>query len=642
MAFNYTPLTESQKLKDMYPKVNDIGNFLKEEIAQDNIKTIYNTDLYNLTLPSGSYYIVRATNSPYDTLPDKGGTTTRNGYLIINKKDSSYQQITFIPYNHNTLFLLNYMGDAKTEWKKVKLDNGSLYEEGNTLNVKELSESTTQYATLLNPPQEDLDTGWVNYKESKNGVSSLVEFNPVNSTSTFKMIRKLPVQEQNPNLLRDSLFEETQYNLKHYEDRVSNWKWDTITSSDTSITNDISFDGYKTARVTNNGTGKYPIIRSRGLEVGKDVQPGEELTFSTYLYVPNLEAMKENAFYIQIDKYTDELLDVNSPIQSSKYYKADLKEKEWQRITVTATVPPVTEAKYIACAMRITTVNSGTGTDMTGYYALPKLEKGNKATPFITHKDDKVQYDEIWSNWIENVDEQSILNNYTSDINTDNYFKYAWFKDNVGDLTLKDLIMTVPQGFHTFYCQGTIEGTPRGRSIRGTIQVDYVKGDPNNTNKFINVQFTDSEGLNYTLFYQGHNYGWKPLKQQRTSTILWEGTLDYGSKENITLNDPWTNYDLLEVVYLTQSAGHCKTMFLDLRTSTTPYLYIRDFNLSNSSTGSGVEFFEGYLSFPTTTSATPTMVKKVTLSGSTNTTSVSDYNTQGIITIYRIAGINTL
>ena len=644
MAFNYTPLTESQKLKDMYPKVNDIGNFLKEEIAQDNIKTIYNTDLYNLTLPSGSYYIVRATNSPYDTLPDKGGTTTRNGYLIINKKDSSYQQITFIPYNHNTLFLLNYMGDAKTEWKKVKLDNGSLYEEGNTLNVKELSESTTQYATLVNPPKEDLNTGWVNYKESKNGVSSLVEFNPVNSTSTFKMIRRLPVQEQNPNLLRDSLFEETQYNLKPWGSRSSNWKWDTTTSSDTSITNNISFEGHKTAKITNNGSGKYPIIRSRGLEVGKDVQPGEELTFSTYLYVPNLEAMKENGFYIQVNKYPDEMLGTNNSIQSSNYYKADLKEKEWQKLQVTATVPPVTEAKYIACAMRITTVNSGTGTDMTGYYALPKLEKGNKATPFITHKDDKVQYDEIWSNWIENVDEQSILNNYTSDINTDNYFKYAWFKDNVGDLTLKDLIMTVPQGFHTFYCQGNIEGTPRNRSVRGTIQVDYEKGDPNNTNKFINVQFTDSEGLNYTLFYQGHNYGWKSLKQHRTSTILWEGTLDYGSKENITLNDSWTNYDLLEVVYLTQSAGHCKTMFLDLRTPTTPspYLYIRDFNLSNSSTGSGVEFFEGYLSFPTTTSATPTMVKKVTLSGSTNTTSVTDYNTQGIITIYRIAGINTL
>lgn len=639
MAFEYTPLTESQKLKDMYPKVNDIGNFLKTKVNLSDVVTISGADFNNILdsiTDSGNYYVTTSKNQP----PGENW----NGFVRLDKRGSNYYKIYYSPFNSNNMYVKTYANGKVNDWVRFKLDDGSLYEEGNTLNVKELSESTTQYATLLNPPQEDLDTGWVNYKESKNGVSSLVEFNPVNSTSTFKMIRRLPVQEQNPNLLRDSLFEETQYNLKPWSSRSSNWYWDTINSSDTSITNDISFDGYKTARVTNNGTGKYPIIRSRGLEIGKDVQPGEELTFSTYLYVPNLEAMKENGFYIQINKYTDEMLGVNNSIQSSNYYKADLKEKEWQRITVTATVPPVTEAKYIACAMRITTVNSGTGTDMTGYYALPKLEKGNKATPFITHKDDKVQYDEIWSNWIENVDEQSILNNYTSDINTDNYFKYAWFKDNVGDLTLKDLIMTVPQGFHTFYCQGNIEGTPRGRSIRGTIQVDYDKGDPNSTNKFINVQFTDSEGLNYTLYYEGHNHGWKPLKQQRTSTILWEGTLDYGSKENITLNDPWTNYDLLEVVYLTQSAGHCKTMFLDLRTPTTPSpnLYIRDFNLSNSSTGSGVEFFEGYLSFPTTTSATPTMVKKVSLSGSTNTTSVSDYNTQGIITIYRIAGINTL
>ena len=639
MAFNYTPLTESQKLKDMYPKVNDIGNFLKKEIAQDNIKTMYDTDLYNLTLPSGSYYVVRATNSPYDTLPDKGGTTTRNGYLIINKKDSSYQQITFIPYNHNTVFLLNYAGDTKTEWKKVKLDDGSLYEEGNTLNVKELSETTTQYATLVNPPQEDLDTGWVTYKESKNGVSSLVEFNPVNSTSTFKMIRRLPVQEQNPNLLRDSLFEETQYNLKHYEDRVSNWKWDTITSSDTSITNDISFEGHKTAKITNNGTAKYPIIRSRGLEIGKDVQPGEELTFSTYLYVPNLEAMKENGFYIQVNKYTDEMLGVNNSIKSSNYYKADLKEKEWQRITVTATVPPVTEAKYIACAMRIITVNSGTGTDMTGYYALPKLEKGNKATPFITHKDDKVQYDEIWSNWIENVDEQSILNNYTSDINTDNYFKYAWFKDNVGDLTLKDLIMIVPQGFHTFYCQGTIEGTPRNRSVRGTIQVDYDNGDPNSTNKFINVQLTDSEGLNYILYYGGHNQGWKPLRQEETATLLWEGTLDFASSDTIPLNDSIDNYDLFEVSYWTRSSGHQTIKRFNL---VNEYIYIRDFNLANNSTGTNVDFFEGYCTFPTKTSVKPGMSKSVTLDGDTNTVKVASWSEEERIKIYRIVGINSM
>ncbi|XWX30589.1 virion structural protein [Staphylococcus phage PG-2021_16] len=637
MAFEYTPLTESQKLKDMYPKVNDIGNFLKTKVNLSNVMTISGVDFNNIlsSIPdSGNYYVTSSKNQP----PEENW----NGFVRLDKRSENYYKIYYSPFNSNNMYVKTYANGTIYDWDRFKLDEGSLYEEGNTLNVKELSESTTQYATLLNPPKEDLNTGWVSYKESKNSISSLVEFNPVNSTSTFKMIRRLPVQEQNPNLLRDSLFEETQYNLKSYEDRVSNWYWDTIYTSDTSITNDISFEGYKTAKVTNNGTAKYPIMRSRGLEIGKDVQPGEELIFSAYLYVPSLEAMKENAFYIQIDKYPDEMLDVNSSIQSSNYYKADLKEKEWQRITVTAIVPPVTEAKYIACAMRITTVNSGIGTDMTGYYALPKLEKGNKATPFITHRDDKVQYDEIWSNWIENVDEQSILNNYTSDINTNNYFKYAWFKDEVGDLTLKDLIMTVPQGFHTFYCQGSIEGTPRNRSIRGTIQVDYDKGDPNSTNRFINVQFTDSQGLNYTLYYGGHNQGWKPIRQQKVATHLWEGTFDYNSKETLTLSDSILNYDILEITYLTQSAGHYKVAELDMRPLTTPFLYLRDCNLANSATGSGVDFFEGYLTFPTNTTAKAGMVKMVSLDGTTNTTSVRSWNADNVITIYRIIGINTL
>ena len=634
MAFNYTPLTESQKLKDMYPKVNDIGNFLKTKVNLSDVVTISGADFNNILdsiTDSGNYYVTTSKNQP----PGENW----NGFVRLDKRGSNYYKIYYSPFNNNNMYVKTYANGKVNDWVRFKLDDGSLYEEGNTLNVKELSESTTQYATLVNPPQADLDTGWVNYKESKNGVSSLVEFNPVNSTSTFKMIRRLPVQEQNPNLLRDSVFEETQYNLKPWSSRSSNWYWDTINSSDTSITNDISFEGHKTAKITNNGTAKYPIIRSRGLEIGKDVQPGEELTFSTYLYVPNLEAMKENGFYIQVNKYTDEMLDVNNSIQSSNYYKADLKEKEWQRITVTATVPPVTEAKYIACAMRITTVKSGTGTDMTGYYALPKLEKGNKATPFITHKDDKVQYDEIWSNWIENVDEQSILNNYTSDINTDNYFKYAWFKDNVGDLTLKDLIMTVPQGFHTFYCQGNIEGTPRNRSVRGTIQVDYDKGDPNSTNKFINVQFTDSEGLNYTLYYGGYNYGWKPLRQEETATLLWEGTLDFASSDTIPLNDSIDNYNLFEVSYWTRSSGHQTIKRFNL---VNEYIYIRDFNLANNSTGTGVDFFEGYCTFPTKTSVKPGMSKSVTLDGDTNTVKVASWAEEERIKIYRIVGINSM
>ena len=643
MAFEYTPLTESQKLKDMYPKVNDIGNFLKTKVNLSDVETISGADFNNILdsiTDSGNYYVTTSKNQP----PGENW----NGFVRLDKRGSNYYKIYYSPFNNNNMYVKTYANGKVNDWVRFKLDDGSLYEEGNTLNVKELSESTTQYATLVNPPQEDLDTGWVTYKESKNGVSSLVEFNPVNSTSTFKMIRRLPVQEQNPNLLRDSLFTYGKYfpiQDVRVKDDGNNPYWGFF-----KYESDISRTKFKNQNtvVLNDSKDVFPTVMTKRFKVGEEVKVGDTLTMSVFIKVNDPSLLKENNIYFELAGYETVEQNNNPPTGGRRVLYKDEVSTEWARYSFTFTVPEYTNEgsstknNYMSALLRLNLKESGTGNGFKAYYALPKLEKGNKATPFITHKDDKVQYDEIWSNWIENVDEQSILNNYTTDINTDNYFKYAWFKDNVGDLTLKDLIMTVPQGFHTFYCQGTIEGTPRDRSVRGTIQVDYDKGDPNSTNKFINVQLTDSEGLNYTLYYGGYNHGWKSLKQHRTSTILWEGTLDYGSEESITLNDSWTNYDMLEVVYSTQSAGHYKTMFLDLRTSTTPYLYIRDFNLSNSATGSGVDFFEGYLSFPTTTSATPTMVKRVTLSGSTNTTSVSDYNTQGIITIYRIAGINTL
>lgn len=645
MAFEYTPLTESQKLKDMYPKVNDIGNFLKTEIAQDNVKTLYDVDLYNLNVPSGSYYVVRAINSPYDTLPDKGGTTTRNGYLIISRKDSSYQQITFIPYNHNTVFLLNYVGDTKTEWKKVKLDDGSLYEEGNTLNVKELSESTTQYATLVNPPKEDLNTGWVNYKESKNGVSSLVEFNPINSTSTFKMMRKLPVQEQNPNLLRDSLFTYGKYfpiQDVRVKDDGNNPYWGFF-----KYESDISRTKFKNQNtvVLNDSKEIYPTVMTKRFKVGEEVKVGDTLTMSVFIKVNDPSLLKENNIYFELAGYETVEQKDNPPTGGRREIFKDEVSTEWARYSFTFTVPEYTNGgsstknNYMSALLRLNLKESGTGNGFKAYYALPKLEKGNKATPFITHKDDKVQYDEIWSNWIENVDEQSILNNYTSDVNKDNYFKYAWFKDNVGDLTLKDLIMTVPQGFHSFYCQGTIEGTPRNRSVRGTIQVDYDNGDPNSTNKFINVQLTDTEGLNYTLYYGGHNHEWKPLRQVETSTLLWEGNLDLASSETIPLNDSIDNYDLFEVSYWTRSAGHQTIKRFNL---VNEVMYIRDFNLANNSTSANVDFFEGYCTFPTKTSVKPGMSKVVILDGGTNTVKVSTWGEEGAIKIYRIVGINSI
>ncbi|WID30897.1 hypothetical protein [Staphylococcus phage HMGUsa2] len=640
MAFNYTPLTETQKLKDMYPKVNDIGNFLKTEVNLSDVKQISQPDFNNIlaSIPdSGNYYVTNSKGAP-------SGEATA-GFVRLDKRNVNYYKIYYSPYSSNKMYIKTYANGTIYDWISFKLDEGNLYNEGNTLNVKELTESTTQYATLVNPPKENLSTGWVNYKESKNGVSSLVEFNPVNSTSTFKMIRKLPVQEQKPNLLKDSLFvypETSSSNIK-----TDNWNtppfWGYTANSGRS---GVRFRGENTIQI-DDGSSTYPTAMTNRFKMGNELSVGDTITVSVYAKINDPALLKDNLVYFELAGYDTVDRTDNPYTGGRREITASEITTEWKKYSFTFTIPENTtgasgvKVNYVSLLLRMN-CSSSKGNGAVVYYALPKLEKSSKVTPFITHATDVRKYDEIWSNWQEVISKDELKGHSPVDIEYNDYFKYQWWKSEVNEKNLKDLAMTVPQGYHTFYCQGSIEGTPKGRSIRGTIQVDYDKGDPYKANKFVKLLFTDTEGIPYTLYYGGYNQGWKPLKQQRTSTILWEGTLDYGSKENITLNDPWTNYDLLEVVYLTQSAGHYKTMFLDLRTPTTPYLYIRDFNLSNSATGSGVDFFEGYLSFPTTTSATPTMVKKVTLNGSTNTTSVTDFNAQGIITIYRIAGINTL
>ena len=272
------------------------------------------------------------------------------------------------------------------------------------------------------------------------------------------------------------------------------------------------------------------------------------------------------------------------------------------------------------------------------------MEKGDKATPFITHVDDKVQFDEIYTNWLENPDEQSILNNYPTDINNDNYLKYTFWKNEVGDMTLQDLLQTLPQGFHTFYAQGGIEGTPKGKSVRGTVQVDNDNGDIKESRKFINVQFTDYDGLNYSLYYDGNRFseadsqdGWSPLRQTEQATNLWDGEFDLGEiDKTITLKDDINNYDYIDVEYWTVASGHRAVKRLKVQGEKN--YYIRDFNLGNDSASLWVTFFEGYFQQINETTLTAKMVKRL----NTYTKEIESYNNPGSIRVYRITGINTI
>src|SRR5699024_4612466 len=274
-------------------------------------------------------------------------------------------------------------------------------------------------------------------------------------------------QEQNPNLLIDSLFTYGKYfpiqHVRVQDDGNNPYQGFFEYESDISAT---KFKKQNTV-VINDSKEAYTTVMTKLFTVGKEIKVGDTLTMSDFIKVNDPTLLKENNVYFELAGYKTAGQTDNPYTGGRREIYKDEVSTEWTRYSFTFTVPEYTKEtsgvknNYMSALLRLNLKESGTGNGLKAYYALPKLEKGNKATPFITHKDDKVQYDEIWSNWLENADEQSILNNYTSDVNKDNYFKYAWFKDNVGDLTLKDLIMTVPQGFHSFYCQGTIEGTPR-------------------------------------------------------------------------------------------------------------------------------------------------------------------------------------
>lgn len=646
MAFNYTDLEEKQYLIDMTEEVNRIGNYIKETENNGEVPTIISPDFNNILVKineTGLYYVTTSENQPEGE--------NWNGFVYLEKRNNNYYKIYYTPFNTSNLYTRTYSNGSLSEWEKFVFEedlNGyqkysftneqGQYATDNDIDIRDLNNSTIAYVkNLVDPPKPELNEGWLDFKAHEDGTTSKSTFNPINSTSEFTKIQKREKEVQNPNLIKDSLFEEAQHNLLSWSKRPQGWTWDTIDSGDISITQEKTFQGNKTVKITNEGDATYPIIRSKALEIGKDVQPEEELTFSIYLYVPNLENMRENTFYIQITKYTDEVGGVNNSLRSTTVYAKDLKENEWQQITVTATVP--NDSTHIACVMRINTVHSGTETGMVGYYAFPKLERGTQATPFITHVDDKIQFDEIYTNWLEKEDLVASRNNYTSDILYDNFFKYAWFKDEAGTRTLKDLLVTLPQGFHTFYAQGGIDGVPRGRSIRGTAQVDYDKGDITADNKFINVNFNDSNGLGYALYYNGVSHRWSPLRNHEMATYLWDGFFDLGVTDStVELNDDYRNYEYLELLYYTANSGHEKTV--KIRTGTTGNFYIRDINIGNNATGTGFTAFEGYFSIDNSKPkiAVAGMMKELVVI----TETVQNYNSPDRMHIKRITGINTL
>ena len=568
MSFSFVSIKETDRLKDVYPKINEIG-------------------------------------------------------VELSKPNSIYKQ-------------LNDLKTTVSEYQTYKMttDTGQ-YTSGQVINLDTVQGSKTMYGTITNPPKGLSGEGWVSYKESEGSNTALVNFYPVDSENTYRKIRKLPKQEQNPNLLKDTIFTYVPARLGKFTDRVN---WDK-NNTPMSISDSEKYLGLNTIQLEDKDT-TYPHARHNWIEVGKDVKVGDTVTLSVYYKIPDLESLKENGIYIEICGYPNDEAVTNTKIGVLTLRKDEIIENQWTKISVTATIPSTIDdspIKYISALLRVNTSASGRDNGFRVFYALPKLEKGDKVTPYVSHPDDKIKFNELWSEWIETKNDINSIGDVPTDIMNNNYFKYAWWVEDVEGKTLQELIEDLPQGMHTFYAQKGIEGIVPNSSIRGVVNVDYDTGDITSRKKFIIVEYTDIDGVSYA---QQYSHTWKKPIKNIGSFELWTGTQDFGGnmKYVYNLSDNLFNYDYIDIEYYTNNAPKT-TEVRRVKVLSGSILSVVTTRVdANDPNGTSESVWQAEFSIDNNTQLTPLYCKRVVKNSSGNRR-VGGYNTSGLFTIKRIVGI---
>ncbi|BCK59799.1 structural protein [Staphylococcus phage vB_SauH_DELF3] len=618
----------------MYPKVNEMGDYLKGEVKTSDLKTISYPELNNVLnflRDSGDYFVTSARNTPQGV--------SNIGFDLLDKKGSTYIKLYYAPSNINKLFVTSYYNDTVPTWVSFKQDETTLYDSGNTINVKNLTESTAQFAELMSPPKSNLNTGWINYKESKNGTSALAEFNPINSTSTFKMIRKLPRQDHQPKAPKDSPFTFRMTDVANirtdYIDLTSFWGFTNNASTST-----VRYMGENTIQKDDGGE-SYPTVMSKRFRIGDELYEGDTVTMSVHIKVNDPNLLNGNFPYFEIAGYNYVYQDNNSYTGGRRevnYYELST---EWKKFLFTFTLQSYDQeyshdrVNYISALLRFNcSVSTNNGAIV--YYADPKLEKSYSVTPFITLTYDKRKKNEIWSHWIDTTNKDELQSHSSVDTYSNDYFKYVKYYPSSNGRSLQQLAMSVPQGFYTFYCDGSISGTPSSKTIQGTIYVAYKNNNINTTNKVIQMDFSDTKGKKYSPTYNKDKNGWQDMKVQLASNNNWKGTLDLASGKTVNLSDSLDNYDFIDVVYWTRPSGHNATRRFPTTTSS---IVIRDSHLVNDGSNTSVDRFEGYCDITDKINVTAKMLETINLDGNRNTTTVARFNPTGHIEVLRVIGL---
>lgn len=195
-------------------------------------------------------------------------------------------------------------------------------------------------------------------------------------------------------------------------------------------------------------TNKWPSAISNFMNVGRgqEVSIGDELTLSTYVYVPSSSkaAFDKGYLYFEVAGYENTKQGTNATIgQRLELYPKDIIFDTWVRYSYTVTVPETTangKTNYVRFLLRMAASSQGlaTNSNMVFYYGLPQLEKGNTLTRWTPAKLDALSTEGLATKIALNPESIDIISQNLN-INTD----VLTIKNTNGNLIMKNDSLTV-------------------------------------------------------------------------------------------------------------------------------------------------------------------------------------------------------
>lgn len=653
MAFKYTKVQDTDYVREISHTLNSVGDYLQAMSNERDTLPTYSrvvvTDSANILQTNVVYYLTNIQG-----FPQRFGANA-NGYGMLMRRNPStnYYTFVFLPYNSSVVYYRVCNNGVWQDWQStLTTENTTNYqkyaftdEQGQVSNNKSIDiKNTTGYSkskgTLVDAPTED-SKGWIDYSDTEGGEASQTLFNPTESTSLFTKQKKQATVKQNPNIIQDALF--TNHIPYTYVFQNDTNYWGMASNACRVIRQDKKFKGQNIVEINDSTSAGYPTVRGRALTVGATgtLVPGKTYTFSAYAMTPDVSKLKTNNPYIEVSYPAG--LDVQSNPTDNSVLDFNLTENnKWIRVVLTFTVP--SNVSYARPNMRFNATKSGNNNGALVYYALPKLEEGSEATPFITNPNDSKQFDELWSNWNEYISKEKLAETAPTDITINpGFFKYYITTNLLNGLGMDfyTYVGDLPQGFHTFYLQNNAPGSPYKGSVRGTILIDYSsRNEITSSEKYATIECSSYNGVHFTTYFNFGSNAKQYTRQSEMQTLLWEGSdaFDLATGGTITLNDAYTNYNTLDFVIYFGASSTYRTVRAYPTSSTIAF---RDLNLANNSTSGGLDTFEGNISFADSKTVKADFAKQVLLNVGSGTETVS-WNQTNTVKIYKIIGVHTV